>query len=216
VTPNGIPYVDPADTLVDYPATSLELAQALEGQLGVSGVLPATPGHGQRCCLYHGQGFWDLVYDSGVNLWWFVGGAPVWGFNPADAALAGWAGIPPIVQIPCGGEYVVAWGFEYYDTAPATSDYVMSVVVGPGRGVVDMAELAISPIQGGTLPVAAATERLCSFLGSSSVQPVAMTSSTAGAAVLRRTWLRVTPRYLDPTMQAAVAPNKEGMADAKD
>jgi hypothetical protein len=214
-TSSGIPFIEPADVLIDYPAVSLELATELASQLGTTGALPAAPGNGERCCLWHGSGFWDLVYDASVNRWWYVGGAPAYGFNSGDVGLGAWAGIPPIVNIPCGGEYLVAWGFEYYDTAPATSDYVMCVVVGPGRGVVDMPALAISPIQGGTLPVAGVTERLCSFLGSSTVQPVAMTNSTAGAAVLRQIWLRVTPRFLDPAMQAAVAPNKEGMADAK-
>ena len=166
LTASGIPYVDPADTLVDYPATSLELAQAIAAQFGVSGVLPATPGHGQRCCLWNGQGIWDLVFDAGVSRWWFVGGAPLYGFNSGDVSVGAWAGIPPTVQIPCGGEYLVAWGFEYYDTAPAVSEYLASVVVGPGRGVVDMPAVSISPMQGGTLPVTAATERLSPFLGS--------------------------------------------------
>ena len=155
--PGGYAYVDPDDTLVDYPIASLALAETLSDALGFgpswTGGLPAAPAQSQRALCWTGQGLWELVYEQSGS-WWYVGGPPLFGLAPADPGVFG-GGFPlgPLLAIPKAGTYLARFGFEmWYPSGGGPSiTVVVSVLLRP-RAASKWASTWSVPIRSPTRP----------------------------------------------------------------
>ena len=196
----GFPYALGSDALTDWPATSLELANALTPPIVTS--LPASPNDGTVVYLEvdPGSGFpkvrWLLRWVASLSRWVYLGGPPAYGYNGPIVvpSTAGWTNIAPAIAIPRGGLYLVRWGMAVAFSVAGAGVNVASLITGPGvaDAAYDVHDQSATVIN---LWNSGATDRQVTYSGAGTAQ-MRVVPDASGRANCNRRWLSILPVQL--------------------
>lgn len=185
------------------------LERSFNDGLPVLDALPITPDDGAEFVLSTAAmrtlgAFWHLKFDKADNVWYFLGGNPIYG--SATANVAGTTtGSPasivvstPSLVVPLAGSYLISiWAELAHSVAGAQSVAGLNIDTGGGQANDETVRTVATSVAANQVNSSSDKDGSFSLVLGSTVQfrirPVA-----AGTATILSRWLEITPKSINP------------------